>query len=93
MCVDPVFELTEEDRKLGVGQRVTANWTALGFVYRVPAEVVALDMTTVTVRLLERAGNLGEIPAGRELVLPRMSDAARWSSENCVRLKAGIGAR
>jgi hypothetical protein len=81
---DPIMELGDEDRGLRVGMPVVARWSAGGFAYHGRAEVVALAPTEVTVRLEEAVDN-GSIGSGRQLTLPRLADAGRWSSDNCVR--------
>jgi hypothetical protein len=82
---DPIYELNEEDRGLRVGLPVTAHWTAAGFAYHASAEIIQVESTAVTVRLLERTGGHDEYGPGQLVTLPRRVDMGRWSSGNCVR--------
>jgi len=82
--VDNLFDLTNEDKKLKVNNKVAARWTTSGNSYSGLGEIVALTRKTVTVKLLENCGRENEYKKGRQIQLPRFADQTRWSSRNCV---------
>ncbi len=86
MGPDPIQDLIREDKKLAEGAEVAVYWTEGGFDFRGRARIVELSPRTVRVALLENTGRHGGYAAGKTLLLPRISDPTRWSSQECVRL-------
>ena len=84
MDTDPFHLHTEEDRRLRLHAPVHARWSREGFAYRAPGVVCKIDGRSVTVRLLEAAGDDGRYVRGSLIRLPRFCDNTAWSRNNFV---------
>ena len=86
MTISNPHRLFDENRQLKSGKLVTVFWTRGGFNYRGRGKIVALQSGTVTVRLLDKINHGVGYAAGSLVTVPRITDAANWSSHNCVQL-------
>lgn len=86
MTISDPHSLFDEDRRLKTSKRVNVFWSKAGFCYRGRGRIVKLRRNTVTVALLDRISYGDGYAAGSLVTVPRIIDAASWSSHNCVRL-------
>lgn len=84
--ISETHSLFDEDRRLRAGRLVSIHWSKAGFNYRGRGRVVKLRSSSVTVALSEKIGHGEGYAAGSLVTVPRIIDAANWSSRNCVRL-------
>jgi hypothetical protein len=89
MTISNPHSLFDEDKCLKTGTLVNVFWSRSGFNYRCRGRIVKLQRSSATVALSERIGYGEGYPAGSQVTVPRILDAARWSSHNCVRLPVG----
>lgn len=88
MMISDPHSLLDEDRRLGISKLVTVTWNKSGYSYQGRGRIVNLNRNSVTVALLDKVGHGEGYAAGSKVTVPRVTDAARWSSHNCVRLLA-----
>ncbi|MDT8419016.1 MAG: hypothetical protein RQ754_01140 [Desulfuromonadales bacterium] len=86
MTIKNPHRLFDEDRKLKTGKLVDIFWSKGGFSYRGRGRVVKLKLSTVTVALCEKVLHGEGYSVGSLITVPRIVDAASWSSHNCVRV-------
>ncbi|PLX91826.1 MAG: hypothetical protein C0619_06960 [Desulfuromonas sp.] len=86
MTIKNPHTLFDEDQKLKTGKLVDIFWSKGGFSYRGRGRVVKLKLSTVTVALSEKVLHGEGYTVGSLVTVPRIVDAASWSSHNCVRL-------
>lgn len=85
MISDP-HSLLDEDKRLRTSKLVNVSWNKSGYSYRSRGRITTLSRSAVTVTLLDRISYGDGYAAGSLVTVPRVTDAARWSSHNCVRL-------
>ena len=89
MTISNPHSLFDEDKRLKTGTVVNVFWSKSGFNYRCRGRIVKLHRSTATVALCDRIGYGAGYAVGSLVTVPRIIDAANWSSHNCVRLPVG----
>lgn len=86
MTISDPHSLFDEDKRLRTGKQVDVFWSKAGFNYRGHGQIVKVRSCSVTVSLGEKISYGEGYAAGSLVTVPRIVDAAQWSSHNCVRL-------